>query len=233
MDYYDNYKFSTEHTMNDWMSSRHQKKYNVKSRKVIECCGVECIEYTCTMCGKVQDGFQQLVCPWRQEYAPYKRMSYFKEFITKIQAKQNLEVPVKVIDDIKNEIRKHKLNVDIIMMRTILKRLGYNSYYPNASWIISLINLNSENIPRFTPDLEQLFYCYFQKICRSWNDVKPSTRKTMLSYNYIFRKLCELHVPIYMELFPLPKDINKTCEYDSIWKRLCAIHKWEFVSSFV
>jgi hypothetical protein len=231
MDYYDNYKFNTEHTINEWMSSRHQKKYNVRSRKIPECCGVESCEYTCTICGKVQDGYQQLVCPWRQEYAPYKRMSYFKECITKIQAKQNFEIDDSIITNIKKEISKHNTKIDILTMRTILKKLKYNIHYPNASWIISLIYTN-HNIPKFTSELEQLFYCCFQKICRSWNDVKPLTRKTMLSYTYIFRKLCELHIPVYMELFPLPKDINKTCEYDGVWKRLCIIHSWKFVSSF-
>lgn len=235
IDYYDRlYQGLNQPTsvidLGEWIDKR-QSSLGRKSHETI-CCSEIVDGNTCTNCGKVIETLR-LVSDWRPSYTPYKRSSYFKECITKVQAKQTPKnsITQEIIQNIRKEILKTSEVYNLVTFRALLKKLGYNKLYTDSAWLLSVVQPES-SIPAFNSSTEKILSSYFYKICVIWNDVKPSTRKTMIPYKYIFRKIVELEQCGDKGLFPLPGNIDKIIEYDSIWKCICEKNNWRFISSF-
>jgi hypothetical protein len=234
IEYYDNMRIRLEKLNSneklDITSWQHDRSCNLGyKRNVIKCCDKEVVNQ-CDNCGRSFEP-SHYVCEWRPPHTPYKRLSYFKEWISKIQAKQNVDVSDDVIQRIKNEIKKSNDVYTIITFRYLLKKLNLNHLYPEAAWLLSVVYSN-DLIPNFTSGIENVFYSYFHKICIIWNEVKPINRKTMLPYKYLFRKIIELEQFGDKSVFPLPSNIDKIVEYDGTWKKICLKNNWNFISSF-
>lgn len=234
IEYYDNMRIRLEKLNSneklDITSWQHVRSCNLGyKRNVIKCCDSEVVNQ-CNNCGRSFEP-SHYVCEWRPPHTPYKRLSYFKECITKIQAKQNVDVSDDVIQRIKNEIKKSNDVYTIITFRHLLKKLNLNYLYPEAAWLLSVVYSN-DLIPNFSTGIESIFYSYFHKICIIWNEVKPVNRKTMLPYKYLFRKIIELEQFGDKSVFPLPSNIDKIVEYDGTWKKICLKNNWNFISSF-
>lgn len=216
--------------LSDWITTR-QSKLGIKNHNRI-CCFEIVDGNTCTNCGRVLENLI-LVSDWRPPYTHYKRSSYFKVCMTKVQAKQTPKncITEDIIETIKKEIQKTGDSYDIITFRTLLKKLSYNKLYTDSAWLLSVIQPESR-IPAFNSNTEKILSSYFYKICMIWNDVKPSSRKTMIPYKYILRKIIEIEKCGDKGLFPLPENIDKIIEYDNIWKCICKKNNWTFISSF-
>lgn len=235
IDFYDNMRIRFEKINSNEMLDITNWQYNRSCnlgyrRQKIKCCGEE-VDDHCATCGSSFINDNHYVCEWRPSHTPYKRHSYFKECITKIQAKQSVEVTDDVIQRIKNEMSKSNEVYTIVTFRHLLKKLNLNYLYPEASWLLSVV-YNNDVIPKFSSTIENILYSYFHKICIIWNEVKPSNRKTMLPYKYLFRKIIEIEQIGDKSIFPLPNNIDKIVEYDDTWKKICLKNNWEFISSF-
>lgn len=236
IEYYDNMRIRIEKInsnekldLNNW---QHLRSCNLGyKRPPVKCCGDDVTGDHCLNCGRSFVNDNHYVCEWRPPHTPYKRQSYFKECITKIQAKQNVDVSPDVIQRIKNEMKKSNDVYTIVTFRQLLKKLNLNHLYPEASWLLSVVYSN-DSVPNFTSGIESIFYSYFHKICIIWNEVKPINRKTMLPYKYLFRKIIELEGFGDKSIFPLPNNIDKIVEYDGTWKKICLKNNWNFISSF-
>lgn len=223
-------------SLSTWMVERRNNKYSKRINKITMCCGTDIITdsktgyFFCPECGEQKDHLEIFVGDYVKNYTPYKRLSYFRECITKIQAKQRTVISNDIIEKLKLEHSKLQNTkiLDLRLIKSYLKKLKYNYLYPEASYILSILTGNS---PSFTQEIEKIFYQSFFKIQSCWSVVKPSKRKTMLSYTYILRKLCELYCPYYTELFQLPVNIDKIIEYDSVWLKICNINEWYFINS--
>lgn len=231
IDFYDNMRMRNEKIALDekvnistWQHIR-SRDLGYKKPNVI-CCG-EAVDERCKTCGSMI--YERLVCDWRPPHTPYKRPTYFKECITKIQAKQTLDISDDVMLRIKNEISKSDEVHTVESFRYLLKKLQLNHLYSDAAGIMSYIF--NDIHPDFSVPTENIFHSYFHKICIIWNEVKPISRKTMLPYKYLFRKIGEIENLNY-QAFPLPTNINKTIEYDVTWKKICLKNNWNFISSF-
>ena len=62
----------------------------------------------------------------------YKRINHFKEILAQFQGKETTQIPLEVIENIKLQIKKERIDLTVITnnkTKEILKKLGYNKYY--------------------------------------------------------------------------------------------------------
>ena len=190
--------------------------------------------YICPCCGDsemiILDEDRQI-----KDYSPYRRLNHFREWLNQFQAKQSPDIPEQVFIDIVKELNKNRFTdlatLNKKNMKSILKKLEYNSYYEHVAYIIN--KLNNLPPPKITRDMEKLFISMFYKIQDPWEMYKQPNRKNFLSYSYVLHKFCELlELDHLLECFPLHKDPDKIMENDQIWEKICKHLKWEYISSF-
>jgi hypothetical protein len=160
----------------------------------------------------------------------YKRINHFKEILAQFQGKETTQIPDEVIENIKLQIKKERIELkDISNLKTkeILKKLGYNKYYEHIPFIRDKLGIKP---PVMSPELEETLCNLFIELQSPYSKYCPDDRVNFLNYYYTAYKLCELLGETqYLELFPLLKDRDKRIEQDSIWNKICLELDWEFI----
>jgi len=160
----------------------------------------------------------------------YKRINHFREILAQFQAKESTQIPDKVIHDIKNQIKKERIDLKHITngkAKEILKKLGYNKYYEHIPFIKDIIGIKP---PVMTPELEETLCNLFMEIQGPYAKFCPDDRVNFLNYYYTVYKLCELlDQKQFLPFFPMLKDREKRIEQDVVWKEICNELDWEFV----
>jgi hypothetical protein len=160
----------------------------------------------------------------------YKRINHFREIIAQFQAKETTQIPEVVVDEIKNQIKKERIelkNLTNVKAKEILKKLGHNKYYEHIPFIKDIIGIKP---PIMTPELEDTLCNLFMEIQAPYAKYCPDDRVNFLNYYYTVYKLCELlDQKQFLPFFPMLKDREKKMEQDVIWKKICNELDWEFV----
>jgi len=160
----------------------------------------------------------------------YKRINHFREIIAQFQAKESTQIPEQVISDIKNQIKKERIDLKQITnnkAKEILKKLGYNKYYEHIPFIKDIIGIKP---PIMSPELEDTLCNLFMEIQAPYAKFCPDDRVNFLNYYYTVYKLCELlDQKQFLPFFPMLKDREKRIEQDVIWKKICNHLDWEFI----
>jgi hypothetical protein len=160
----------------------------------------------------------------------YKRINHFREILAQFQAKETTQIPDDVFDDIKNQIRKERIDLKQFTnkkAKEILKKLGYNKYYEHIPFIKDKLGIKP---PVMTPDLEESLCNLFMEIQGPYAKFCPDDRVNFLNYYYTVYKLCELlDQRQFLPYFPMLKDREKRIEQDEIWKKICEELDWQFI----
>ena len=160
----------------------------------------------------------------------YKRINHFKEILAQFQGKETTQIPPEVIENIKLQIKKERINLEQITKnktKEILKKLGYNKYYEHIPFIKDKLGIKP---PVMTPELEETLCNLFVEIQSPYSKCCPDNRVNFLNYYYTAYKLCELLGELeYLKEFPMLKDREKRIEQDTIWKKICDELDWEFI----
>jgi len=160
----------------------------------------------------------------------YKRINHFKEILAQFQGKETTQIPPDVIENIKLQIKKERIELtQITNLKTkeILKKLGYNKYYEHIPFIKDKLGIKP---PIMSPELEETLCNLFIELQSPYSKYCPDDRVNFLNYYYTAYKLCELlGEEKYLPLFPLLKDREKRIEQDDIWKKICGELDWEFI----
>lgn len=160
----------------------------------------------------------------------YKRINHFREILAQFQAKESTQIPDKVIDDIKHQIKKERIELRQFTntkAKEILKKLGYNKYYEHIPFIKDMIGIKP---PIMSPELEETLCNLFMEIQAPYAKFCPDDRVNFLNYYYTVYKLCELlDQRHFLPFFPMLKDREKRMEQDDIWKKICDELDWEFI----
>ena len=160
----------------------------------------------------------------------YKRINHFKEILAQFQGKETTQIPVDVIENIKLQIKKERVELSQITnhkTKEILKKLGYNKYYEHIPFIKDKLGIKP---PIMSQDLEETLCNLFIELQAPYSKFCPDDRVNFLNYYYTAYKLCELLGETqYLEYFPMLKDKEKRIEQDHIWKQICAELDWEFI----
>jgi len=160
----------------------------------------------------------------------YKRINHFKEIIAQFQGKETTQIPTDVIENIKLQIKKERIDLSQITnvkTKEILKKLGYNKYYEHIPFIKDKLGIKP---PIMSPELEETLCNLFIELQGPYSKYCPDDRVNFLNYYYTAYKLCELlGEDKYLPFFPMLKDKEKRIEQDVIWKKICEELDWEFI----
>ncbi len=160
----------------------------------------------------------------------YKRINHFKEILAQFQGKETTQIPPDVIENIKLQIKKERIELEQITnakTKEILKKLGYNKYYEHIPFIKDKLGIKP---PIMSQELEETLCNLFIELQAPYSKFCPDDRVNFLNYYYTAYKLCELlGEDKYLPLFPLLKDREKRIEQDEIWKKICEELDWEFI----
>jgi len=160
----------------------------------------------------------------------YKRINHFKEIIAQFQGKETTQIPEEVIENIKQQIKKERIDLSQISnqkTKEILKKLGYNKFYEHIPFIKDKLGIKP---PVMSPELEDTLFNLFMELQAPYSKFCPDDRVNFLNYYYTAYKLCELLGETqYLSHFPMLKDREKRIDQDTIWKKICAELDWEFI----
>jgi len=160
----------------------------------------------------------------------YKRINHFKEIVAQFQGKETTQIPPEVIENIKQQIKKERIEISQITnhkTKEILKKLGYNKYYEHIPFIKDKLGIKP---PIMSPELEETLFNLFMELQGPYSKFCPDDRVNFLNYYYTAYKLCELLGETqYLEHFPMLKDREKRIDQDTIWKQICEELDWEFI----
>ena len=160
----------------------------------------------------------------------YKRINHLREILAQFQAKESTHIPNEVFENIKNQIKKERLNInDLTNKKTkeILKNLGYNKYYEHIPFIKDKLGIKP---PVMTQELEETLCNLFMEIQKPYSKYCPKERVNFLNYYYTLYKLCELLGEYkFLPYFPMLKDREKRVEQDIIWKLICEDLDWKYI----
>jgi len=85
----------------------------------------------------------------------YKRINHFKEILSQFQGKETTQIPLEVIENIKLQIKKERIELTQITngkTKEILKKLGYNKYYEHIPFIKDKLGIKP---PIMSSELEE------------------------------------------------------------------------------
>ena len=160
----------------------------------------------------------------------YKRINHFREILAQFQAKETTQIPNEVLENIRLQIKKERINLEQITnkkAKDILKKLGYNKYYEHIPFIKDKLGIKP---PIMSPELEETLCNLFMEIQGPYARYCPEDRVNFLNYYYTVYKLCELlDQQQFLSFFPMLKDREKRIEQDEIWKKICLELNWEFI----
>ena len=170
--------------------------------------------------------------PKEVSFYAYKRINHFREILAQFQAKETTDIPDEILEKIKNQIKKERININELNNSTtkeILKKLGYNKYYEHIPFIKDKLGIKP---PIMTPELEETLCNLFLDIQTPYSKHMPKDRVNFLNYYYTVYKLCELlNEKEFLPYFPMLKDPEKRIEQDEIWKKICYELNWNFIST--
>ena len=163
----------------------------------------------------------------------YKRINHFREILAQFQAKETTLIPDDIIENIKLQIKKERLDIKSLNnkdMKELLKKLKYNKYYEHIPHLINV--LSGIKAPTLDRSSEEMLRSLFKEIQIPFMKNCPPTRKNFLSYSYVLHKFCELlEYDHLLPYFTLLKSREKLQQQDKIWKKICNDLKWEYIPS--
>jgi hypothetical protein len=162
----------------------------------------------------------------------YKKINHFKEILAQFQGKETTQIPPDVIENLKQQIKKERININKLTYyetKGLLKKLGYNKYYEHINFIKDKLGIKP---PIISQELEESLCNFFMEIQYPYAKHCPDYRVNFLHYYYVLYKLFELlgenH---YLQEIPMLKDREKLIEQDTIWQRICEELDWEFIAT--
>ena len=160
----------------------------------------------------------------------YKRINHFREILAQFQAKETTLIPDEIIENIKQQIIKERLDIRTMSnkrTKEVLKKLRYNKYYEHIPFIKDKLGVKP---PIMSPELEETLCNLFIDIQAPYAKYCPEDRVNFLNYYYTIYKLCELlEQRQFLSYFPMLKDREKRIDQDAIWKNICAELDWKFI----
>lgn len=162
----------------------------------------------------------------------YKKINHFKEILAQFQGKETTQIPPEVIENLKQQIKKERIDLIKITYyetKSLLKKLGYNKYYEHINFIKDKLGIKP---PIISQELEETLCNFFMEIQYPYAKHCPDYRVNFLHYYYVLYQLFELlGEKHYLAEIPMLKDREKLIEQDSVWKKICEELDWEFIAT--
>jgi len=193
------------------------------------------------ICNNCSQNFQYLIENEKPSYKEppkevcfyaYKKINHFKEILAQFQGKETTQIPQEVIENLKQQIKKERIDLKKITYyetKALLKKLGYNKYYEHINFIKDKLGIKP---PIISQELEETLCNFFMEIQYPYAKHCPDYRVNFLHYYYVLYQLFELlGEKQYLAEIPMLKDREKLIEQDAIWKKICEELDWEFIAT--
>jgi predicted 3-demethylubiquinone-9 3-methyltransferase (glyoxalase superfamily) len=193
------------------------------------------------ICNNCSQNFQYLIENEKPSYKEppkevcfyaYKKINHFKEILAQFQGKETTQIPQEVIENLKQQIKKERIELKKITYyetKALLKKLGYNKYYEHINFIKDKLGIKP---PIISQELEETLCNFFMEIQYPYAKHCPDYRVNFLHYYYVLYQLFELlGEKQYLAEIPMLKDREKLIEQDAIWKKICEELDWEFIAT--
>jgi len=193
------------------------------------------------ICNNCSQNFQYLIENEKPSYKEppkevcfyaYKKINHFKEILAQFQGKETTQIPQEVIENLKQQIKKERIDLRKITYyetKALLKKLGYNKYYEHINFIKDKLGIKP---PIISQELEETLCNFFMEIQYPYAKHCPDYRVNFLHYYYVLYQLFELlGEKQYLAEIPMLKDREKLIEQDAIWKKICEELDWEFIAT--
>ena len=162
----------------------------------------------------------------------YKKINHFKEILSQFQGKETTQIPDEIIENIKQQIKKERIQLKELnhtKIKEILKKLNYNNYYEHIAFIKNKLGIKPITM---SYELEETLCNLFIELQAPYSKHVPDYRVNFLNYHYVLYKLCELlGETLYLEHIPMLKDRVKIIEQDMIWFKMCKTLNWEYIQT--
>ena len=194
--------------------------------------------YVCTKCGQCEFCFFPAVnyrdMPSGRIYQySYKRINHLKVRLRRFQAVESENVPEKVYDIIKSDLRKRRIRWDGVFtsgsmptltnIMEILKNSKLTKYYNNIKQIYC--GVTGVAPPTLTRKEEKKIIEMFQEVERSYR--KYINMYNVFSYSYVLNKILRiLKKEEHAKYFKLLKCRWKLREYVNIWRKIRIEKGW-------
>lgn len=213
--------------LSEWVIDR-SKKRGYRTQKITKC--LECKTALvfdngvsiCTTCGLSSDFV--FVEPYIRNPTPYKRLTHFKDWLSKSQAKHSVDFPLGLVEKLKNSgITSYG------SIRQQLKKRGLFKHYEDINLIQFLVT--GKVYFKLTSTEEELLELKFIEINKVYNRFKVKKRKSIISYSFLIRELISLFFTpsrqkeLCLDFFVLPK-FEKIQEYRLVFKKIKSHYGW-------
>lgn len=146
-----------------------------------------------------------------------KRVNHFKYWLQRLQGKERCRITPEEMTRLSNYLQD--CNIDYQTIRTALKRVGLQKYYPNSYYLLR--HFTGEALVEFTNQHEEQLVSMFLLIQSAFTR-HAGTRVNMISYTYLIRKFSELlgWDDVVWSVPSMKSDAN-IHRQDVIWKKIC------------
>lgn len=217
------------------------------------------IEYDMCQCGNkmiIQSNTSELLCIkcgfvhtligsvfedsqfFNQEGNRYKHGSYdpnrhCKFWIERIQSKENTVIDQSLIDKIEKCIKKDKIenlkNISVKQFRLYLKQTNLSRLNDHIPLIKKIIT--GYIPPQLTHNELHLLFNYFDKATKTYESIKPSSKKNSLYYPFLIYKILEIIIEDENRKLGLLSCIHlqsyeTLIDNDKIWASICKNNKY-------
>jgi|688.fasta_scaffold248744_2 hypothetical protein len=181
--------------------------------------------------------------PTEARHYEYKKFNHFCYWLAKIQGKESCDIPAIVIETIKRDIMRDKIeNLNLLNESDIkeylkkYKNIGYDKYYNHTIFILMTITGNPPII--LSLEQEREYKMMFIIIQELYEIYKPDDRSNFGSYSYIIYKFAQLRGDVeIMKKMKLLKCREKLHNLDVIWQKICnhlggAEKGWQYIPTY-
>jgi hypothetical protein len=128
----------------------------------------------------------------RTKHGKYESARHCKFWVDRIQAKENTNIPSRVINAIKKCIRRDKLWIEDITcenIRDYLKQCGITNYNNHVPLILKIIT--GKEPPQFTEHELKLIFMYFGLVIQIFNKIKADDESNCPYHPFFIYKIVE------------------------------------------
>jgi len=164
----------------------------------------------------------------------YKPINHFREWISKLLARDSTNISEELMEKIWGEIKKDRIkkieDIDEVLIRSYLKKLNQNKFYEDIPAI--LFKICGKKPKNISKELETKLINMFEQILEPYKKHKPPNRRNFLSYSYVICKFLEIlgEKDLTVNLAQL-KSREKLLVQDRIFQLICQSLDWRFIPS--
>lgn len=169
----------------------------------------------------------------RYKHGSYDPNRHCKFWIERIQAKENTIIDQSSIDKIEKCIKKDKIenikNISVKQFRLYLKQTNLSKLNDHIPLIKKIIT--GYIPPQLTHNELHLLFNYFDKATKTYESIKPSSKKNSLYYPFLIYKILEIIIEDENRKLGLLSCIHlqsyeTLIDNDKIWASICNNNKY-------